>query len=428
MLSEKFRRPNKRTNRIIADPGFSQNRANLVDSLNQTLDNREDGEQLLYAQSELANSVIHLHEELRKVKKGVRKFDTETDRERFVDAAKSLVHVLRAIADGIAWRSLAYDRASVHELAAGHQTGHIEQHTATQEITRAAEILSEDDKAIVLLNDLTNFIRLGDLTIVKDNTVAFHEIKGGKAAAKSGRAKWQRKQLKKKLEFLNSGDQRGAGDYRIVRIEAKPSSHHDELYETINRARSNGHASTRLSESTAITVFYVEAAAEMGLSPNDVISHPFSGEPFLYTYNSADLVGLFSRNVAPYSIFSLPPEDRVDLMMGKLVVVTWLDARRLMRAVESRGLSAVLPTRSDFDRLPDNIMPGQIKDYQLDVAIKFGNGRHFLVLPIACMLRVGYELLTEYSFADMIDEGLANAGSDNEKFYQAFKEEYWLWD
>jgi hypothetical protein len=412
----------------MSDPGFRRNRDGLIDAMKKSLDARDNGEQLLCLQAELANSVIHAQAELRKIKRGERKFDSSEQRERFVDSSKTLVHVLHAIADGIAWRTLAFDRAAIHELAFHNQTGHMELQTVMEEVTRAGEILAEDVEQAVILNDLTNFLRFGDLTIVRGNSVSIYEVKAGRGAAKSGQAKLQKQRLRKVLEILNSSDQLEAGDHKLMRVDAKPASYQEEVYEIINRARKNGHASGRLSNSTAISVFDIKVASELKLTPAQVLSNPFSGARFLYPYDSSALLGLFTPNVAPYSVFPLPPEDRVDLMMGKLVVVTWLDAERLMEAVSKRGLNARMPTKKDFEGLPTDLKPGQIREHELDVAIEFTKPGRSMRTATSILSRVGYEFLSEESFVDMIEEGLTRANVSGETFYQAFKEEDWLWD
>jgi hypothetical protein len=115
-------------------------------------------------------------------------------------------------------------------------------------------------------------------------------------------------------------------------------------------------------------------------------------------------------------------------MMGKLLVFAWLDVARLVGTVRARGLNTHLPTKEDFDRLPTDLKPGQIAEHELDVPIRFWNDRHSFLAPLSILSRVGYEFLSEESFADIIEEGLTEASTVEERLYHAFREEYWLWD
>lgn len=429
MLADEFRLTNERIVRVLADPGFRRNRDPLIDSLKKSLECRDDGERLLYLQAELANSVIHAQAELRKIKRGDRQFDTPDAKSRFVDASSALVHVLRAIADGIAWRSLGYDRAGIHELAIAPQTGHMELETAIEEMTSAAEILTEDPTQIVILNDLTNFLRFGDVTIVQGSKVWIHEVKSGKASAGDRRATRQKQRLRQVIEVLNeSGDSSIDGNHRLVRAPMRPKSYQEEVKHVLSLVRENGFASAQFSGAVAISAFDVDTVTQMNLSPTDVLDNPFAGARYLTPYNSGLFVGRFSPNVAPYSIFPFAAEDRIDLLMGRLVIVTWLDAEAVIGHARRRGLSARLPTKSDYDKLPRDLKPGQIRDHELDVAIEIGDRRNLMLLPMAALSRVGYEFLTEESFVDAIEDSLEHARSTEETFYQAFREEYWLWD
>src|SRR5438876_1635242 len=73
---------------------------------------------------------------------------------------------LRDIADGIVWRLLEYDRALIYELATRSATKHIQVEGLDAELREFAHGL-DSGQGIPVLNDLTNVLRLGDVTLFR---------------------------------------------------------------------------------------------------------------------------------------------------------------------------------------------------------------------------------------------------------------------
>lgn len=107
-------------------------------------------------------------------KKGDKELALQSRRNKYIAKA------YKEIADGIAWRTLGYSRFPMRILAQGRYAGHTwgKDSGQTEELKRAANVASNG--AFVLLNDITNCLRVGDLVSLpngKDGAVHLAEIK-----------------------------------------------------------------------------------------------------------------------------------------------------------------------------------------------------------------------------------------------------------
>jgi len=353
-----------------------------------------------------------------------------------IAVAKRLAHVIKQIGDGIAWRTLNYDRPVIRQLADKPQTGHIELESAIQEFAAAAEHV-EHTGDIVVMNDLTNFLRHGDFTCVGGGGVTIAEYKGGTAARRSSRAKRQSRRLAEVLEFVNTGVRDADGGLEILlRQRVMARSHLATVAELIGEARRKGAAQARLSPSLAVDILYFDLLAEIS-DPRKMASllhDPFRQTREKVSHHSLGLFQEFSANVAPYSIYPFSDEDCSDIMIGAVCLMSHFSHRNLARCLKRRGLSVVLPTErqlSTYLSLPI----GERRRAQDQVAMRvwLPQGTRGLVLHMETTARMFAEFLDEESFADGIEEVLSRDdlfdGYDaSVKFRAGFANEAELWD
>ncbi len=116
---------------------------------------------------------------------------------------KRLIVILQQIMDALAWRVLEYDRAKILLMSDHHNTGHLDE-TILDDLIKAKRIV-DNNNAIVLVNDLTNILRYGDLTIIQSGTIDIRENKSGNASGRNPRVRDQQRNLNKLNEFLKIG-------------------------------------------------------------------------------------------------------------------------------------------------------------------------------------------------------------------------------
>ena len=429
MLSEEFRPDPSKINKVIAAPQFREHQSALVSFMARSREQRADAEGLLQLQAEMANQLISLQDSLREFRRRIDAGDPDPDVRRGADVCAGLAHVIKQIADGVAWRSLGYDRGSIRELAAAHQTGHMDTQTAISEMTAAAIHVVESGD-LVILNDLTNFLRYGDLTIVSPDSVSIREVKAGKASARSRRARRQKARIEEVAQFIRTGERSiGQGKQRLLYLATPPAAHVRSLTPLIAEARAKGSAHARLSDALAVEVFSMELMAERGPPDAKTIHNPFSRSRHSIVVHNLEWFGRFAPNLAPYSVFPLRDADCVALMTGELWLSVYFNIGNFVRCLRRRGLDVRLPDEREVAGAPQNLRPGEISEHELDYPIEVTDRRKIILLSFAQLGRMEVELLDEECFANAVVELLATTPADEESLYTwSFKGEQALWD
>jgi hypothetical protein len=157
--------------------------------------------------------------------------------------AKASQHTLRQIGDGIAWRALGYDRRAITILGDGTRVGRL-----ARGVGRDAELeelgrLWEQEGVFAIHNDLTNCLRHGDLTAIRESDasrdVTLIEVKAGPRPDESP----QLERLARATELLREGRQVQDGVVVHVTVVPAPYATYLELLpDLIGTARDVGFA------------------------------------------------------------------------------------------------------------------------------------------------------------------------------------------
>jgi hypothetical protein len=302
-------------------------------------------ETLPRAKGEVATSIAELAKQTPKRIDQLRAKQEVLDRiKRQELVAKASQHTLRQIGDGMAWRALAYDRRAITILGEGTRVGRL-----AQGIGRDAELLElarlwEEEGVFAIHNDVTNCLRHGDLTAIRESSTArdvtMMEIKAGPRAEKTP----QLERLERATEFLREGRQ--VQDGVLVHVTEVPGSYGtylELLPSLIATARDTGFAWARphdclLLGAVAYRVWGRDADAYLESSNEAREQMGWSAdEPETLAWTSSmrrirDRGWSFS-SLAPYTIFPLPPEDVADVVMGPIDLLCSLHLRKLETAL-----------------------------------------------------------------------------------------------
>ncbi len=423
--------------KVLADPQYRRCWPDVHSFMRRSRELRNRPRELLELQSDMASALTGAQESKRRLEREVAE-DRSCDAGPLavgIAVSKRLAHITKQIGDGIAWRALAYDRPVIRQLADKPQTGHMELDAAVKEFAAAAQHV-EKTREVVVMNDLTNFLRYGDYTCVGPGRVTIAECKGGEAARKSRRAARQRWRLEEVLEFVNTGVRHtDGGPEMLLRQKVMARSHLATVSELITEARRSGAAQARLGPSLAVDVLHFGLLAEIR-NPKTVASFfhdPFRETREKVTHDSLSL-GLFqefSANLAPYSIYPFSDEDCADIMTGMVWLVSYFSYRNLARCLKRRGLSVLLPADAQL-RAYSKLSIGERRRAaeHLGITVSRRRGMCGLLLPFEATARIYVEFLDEESFADSAEEVL----SRDDLFGQAtrlrtgFANEAELWD
>jgi len=389
---------------ICLSPYFVKIRPNLIKILKESRKSLTPGK-LLELQLNISTEII-------KVEKQITYFSKLADRKKqnnewfSREVYKAHKRILKNIADGIAWRYLKCLRASLRLIADHNPTGHISPGFVQE--AREAERIVAQTGAFVLLNDITNVLRYGDLTIIQGYTTSFYEVKGGK---KDGRAKKQSQKLGSVLDMLNAKEHTiGNQTAKVLLVESKPSHLADSAGRAILDAinSENGISYSKISPYLWLSCISVEKMTEFyrkkGTLP-DLPKSPFKKGKYTVPFINQMLFDSYSPNVAPYSIFPFDEETIIDLLLGLLHIKSHLSEEGLIESFKGKGWDFNYPSDKAREEWLDLEIPRERIDatrnqkYQPSLT----KGPFTTILPWDVIYRIGFEFLSIKSILELVE-------------------------
>jgi hypothetical protein len=241
--------------------------------------------------------------------------------------ARASQHMLRQVGDGVAWRALRYDRRAITILGGGERVGRL-----ADGIGREAELaelgrLWEEESVFAIHNDLTNCLRHGDLTVLRERgevlDVTLIEVKAGPRPDDTP----QLQRLGRATELLRDGRQvSDAGVLHVTTVPAPYETYLGILPKLIAGAREEGFAWARPHECMLIgandyRVWGVESSAYNARSDAERRRIGWGGEEPETLGWTASMRRMRDRgwsfsSLAPFTIFPLDANDVADLALG----------------------------------------------------------------------------------------------------------------
>jgi hypothetical protein len=322
----------------MASPAYQERVSSLFELFRASRQVQGDPNSLLAIQAILAELLMDWQQKQREFKNKSDQLD--------VAVVRRLILILQRIADSIAWRSLGYDRVLIQLLAEHPKTGFLDK-TVFSDFETARQI-TENDGAIVIVNDLTTILRHGDLTVIypEKHHIDIVENKLGKGSEQSGRANRQKKYVHRLLEFLNTSTRISKDktqDY-LIRVDIPIQTHHLVALDTIKRAKQGGYCKTVVND-----CFAVEAVGMEHPNAHFPKERPFENIAHRLSQGNLD-EGLFettATRIAPYGIFPYDDQTCFDLIAGNVQLVATLNFDALVSLFAQLGLTLEIPQLTD---------------------------------------------------------------------------------
>lgn len=404
--------------RVLAAPAYEERIGLLLELYSLTRQHRHDPRKLLLIQDGLGQILTSFQEK----KKG---FETETD-DLGVAVTRRLMKVVYSIGDGMAWRSLRYDRLGIGQLAAKPRIGFLDS-TFREVLELAAQIVDKTGE-IVLVNDLTTILRHGDLTIVGENAVRIHEHKSGKASRRDRRAKRQRVRLEEVLGFLNRGTQTADGRTQLLlRVDLPVSTYLSQVDKVLHQAAEAGYARAQLSDYLAVEAFYLRhQRSREG-------QRPFIDRNYILSFNNLELFVTLAPRVAPYTIFPFDDQTCFDLVTGQVLLRSYLDVQALQSRFARAGLTLGFPTDEqamrEYTEAP--ISERKKRMAELRFSVRDAESDMILTLTPDLLAMIYIEFFQEDVFVGAIRKVLDETGPKYEegtRLYMGLITEASVWD
>lgn len=396
---------------IISSPAITNIQPFLEEVLKESRNRSISPAQLLELQGKIAEKMILWEKQIALFKKTV-------DREKMNDEwlsreiYKAHHRMLKIIMDGVAFRFLNFERPVLRQLAEHNQTGHL---TAgfIKELEKAAYIISQTG-FYVILNDLTNFLRYGDLTIISPEGNIIDEVKT------TGKAKGdQKKNLDELIKMLNKKVfKAGNQTAQYITIPGKPTSFLSQVEKIINKSIEckEGIYAERVSPylwvaSTCVPrmMEYFKATNKLPKMP----TYPFPKKDISPPTNSLMFFDQFSPNIMPFSAFPLSEKIICEIMTGQIQLKMVINEKELKKTFKGKGWDLTMPSREDIVAIYDTDDIEKIKEAIYDPAYHctLKKGIFSYQLPREVLLRIETEFRSAKSIINE-SEGIMNSATE----------------
>lgn len=253
--------------------------------------------------------------------------------------SSALQHATRVLADGMVWRALDYDRPTISILGKEPPVGgHADDTGLVAEVEKLNQLESEHGW-LTFHNDTTNVLRRGDLTsIVVEDGRPFPmpvEVKAGRASGAKQKAR-----IDKALEMIRR---------RRFVVPVPFATHLDVLAELVAEARRSGYAKAKLDCQFLQVVDYRHFAGREQkieeIVQSSLADLGWGGGGRLVLAGMSSVSRIRDRGnpvveLAPVSIFPLPPEDVADLLLGFIDTSVHLNTQLLGLRFAERWMRA----------------------------------------------------------------------------------------
>lgn len=409
------------SSKIYSSSAYNSIYDDFIKLLRKSRNTKITNKELFKLEMDIANRII-------KIEKNISYFKNKIDRvsqnkewfSREVYKAQRLAY--KQIMDGIAWRYLNFDRASLRQVAEHNQTGYLTSGFINE--ASKAEYITNNSDAFVILNDLTNFLRYGDLTIVSPDKIFIDEAKT------KGKSKGEQK--KHLDELLNKLNQKkfsiGNSTADFLLVPNYPHNFLSEVNKVLIEAKNDlGTASSRLSPYLWVSCIYTEKIIkeykDFTNSKPYLPKCPFEveTESGFIPLSNLFMFSEFSPNLAPYTIFPFDEELIADLVFGKCILTSHISQKKLKSSIEGKGWKVEFPTR---DKLLDRYDLVENSDdvkkivWDKEYHLHFRKGNFTTALPREVIFRLNTEFLSIKAIIDSLEHAKLN--------YQSLKEKYFV--
>ncbi len=340
---------------------------------------------------------------------------------------KLVVSIIKNIADGIVWRLFDYKRADIRAISdKKHHSGHIQSGKGLRKELEKWAYVFDSGKGIAFMNDLSNCLRIGDISIFQPNgDIIIEEIKAGEGAKKGSRILRQTRERKRVIEFLS---ERGG----IVNNQKVEISSYDiplknmlkDVLKLINKAKKKGISYKKFGDYLIVECLDYNATLEYAESKvkNTKIKIKDKKEHLMKKWNkkmirsmsNKDIIGEFCKNVAPYSIFPFPIDIRLGLMSGLIFLKSYLNLEEIIKMFERDGWTVELE---------------DMNQQQYDFIFTLSKDKYYFKFPFVLLLRIMSEFLCPSVLLDSVNLDYERSEYGRSKgIAPSFDLEHQLWD
>lgn len=287
-----------------------------------------DCEPFLETQLELIKRIIATERRISKLRKG-----KPIDLEKIAETKERRV-LLKFIGTTIAWILLEFDRPYIRNFAKGGGPGFISGKKGLKLEILALKAAFELKNHCAILHDITNCLRVGDLSVNGPRGILTLELKLSKRRKMSIREIRQRRKGEIVREFYERGiSTKILPGYKSVRYTSKIRDKHNwnEMSTVIKEALENG-TGNRIVEDCLIYSAFKNRISGYKL---DSCLRQFKNPYFRFGCHDRQFFEL--PHIMPFTCFEIPILYKEKLLFGEVNFCVLLDINSLRRIMEQNG-------------------------------------------------------------------------------------------
>jgi len=303
---------------------------------------------------------------------------------QMIEEYREVLYLFKSIGDALVF--IYIPKRDIKPMAFKEDTGHVHGQEGLRHELKFLRRIFEVDGALAVLNDLTNSLRYGDLTIISERFSGPVEIKAGPRTSR--RARRQEAELKEMIRFLAEDQIEGLyglpGETIRSAILLEEKDHVDDLNKLISDAYRNGFAFSQVEEGL---YYWVVVGGHPGGSDIESDQPPgfglfleeFEGKQPMFFFVNQSKFDTWGRY--PYTLSIRDPQALFDFYSGTLHVNAIVDVGAMAAKFASFGLKMAFEEDENIALTIENTDPA--KPDRFDLALS----RHFFE-------RVAYEFLS----------------------------------
>ncbi|WP_425800798.1 hypothetical protein ACHOLT_11670 [Desulfitobacterium sp. Sab5] len=252
-----------------------------------------------------------------------------------------LRHILKDIADGLAWRLLGFNRPLMRLLSQNKAPGHIKTSTSKEDDI-ATRFVSGGH---VLIHDITNILRIGDLTLIDPSGYpnVLEIKKSGKQILdaqeykrrvfKGGDLSSQAQRIVEVDEAIKNGlVNLGTSKANLSLFDISIDSYLSDIEEVLNICNQQGYSERFIDKILFVRAYRLDSEPK---------PFPLKQTGHLHWFWSHDCFilddGEVFRNRIPYSAYPFSDEMVLQLLSGEIVLESYLNIVALKKKLQKYG-------------------------------------------------------------------------------------------
>lgn len=256
-----------------------------------------------------------------------------------LDEYQHLLGIFRSVADAIAFTYI--DRWEIKPMTFKESPGFL-----SGKVGLAAErkVLKEffASGSIAILNDLTNCLRYGDITVIDSNGFRLVEVKSTKN--RNDRTDRQLSKAQKITEYLATDRSRNLLEGQAITrsaLRAPEQDQIDHLNELIYEAIAKGESGATVEDG----LYYIVTFKDSGTQGLESVIRKCCAPPIVYYLN---MIKYNNIGYYPFTLSIRDPNALYAFYNGDLLISVIIDPSVVINRLGARGLSAMLSSSEDW--------------------------------------------------------------------------------